>query len=171
MLSCFSPVQFFVTPWTVAHQAPLSMKFSRQEYWSGLSKVFSSLKRKIFPWISSVVLTYFYYRINKMCIRTGINSLALLELKYQNTFIDQLYACGLPWWLSGKESACNARDTRDVGSIPGSGRSPGGGNGRLLQYSCLENPMDRGACQTIVHRVAKNGASLSNRAYINITFY
>ena len=43
-------------------------------------------------------------------------------------------------WLSGKESACNAAD---MGSIPGSGRSPGVGNGNPLQYSCLENPMDR----------------------------
>ena len=49
---------------------------------------------------------------------------------------------GLPQWLSGKESACNAGDT---GSIPGSGRSPGEGHGNPLQYSCLENPMDRGA--------------------------
>ena len=48
----------------------------------------------------------------------------------------------LPWWLSGKESACH---TGDVGSIPGSGRSPGGGHNNPLQYSCLENPMDRGA--------------------------
>ena len=46
---------------------------------------------------------------------------------------------------AGKESACNAGDTGDVGSIPGSGRSPGGGNGNLLQDSCLKNPMDRGA--------------------------
>ena len=48
----------------------------------------------------------------------------------------------LPWWLSGKESACNAGDSS---SIPGLGRSPGGGKGNLLQYSCLENPTDRGA--------------------------
>ena len=46
----------------------------------------------------------------------------------------------LPWWLSGEESACNAGD---AGSIPGSGRFPGGGHGNLLQYSCLENPTDR----------------------------
>ena len=46
---------------------------------------------------------------------------------------------GLPWWLSGKESACNARD---VSSVPQLGRSPGRGNGNPLQYSCLENPMD-----------------------------
>ena len=43
----------------------------------------------------------------------------------------------------------------DGGSIPGSGRSPGEGNGNLLQYSCLENPMDRGAWRAIVHGVAK----------------
>ena len=47
----------------------------------------------------------------------------------------------LPWWLSGKESTCNAGDP---GSIPGSGRSTGEGNDNSLQYSCLENPMDRG---------------------------
>ena len=45
----------------------------------------------------------------------------------------------------GKESTCNARDTGDVGSILRSGRFPGGGHGNPLQYSCLENPMDRGA--------------------------
>ena len=62
---------------------------------------------------------------------------------------------GLPRWLSGKESACNAGNARDAGSIPGSGRSPGGVNG-ILQYSCLENPMDRGAWQATVHRAAKS---------------
>ena len=46
----------------------------------------------------------------------------------------------IPRSLSGKESACNAGDTGDVGLIPGLGRSPGGGNGNPLQYSCLENP-------------------------------
>ena len=48
---------------------------------------------------------------------------------------------GLPWWLRGKESACSAGF---VGLISGLGRSPGEGNGDPLQYSCLENPMDRG---------------------------
>ena len=52
---------------------------------------------------------------------------------------------GLPQWLSGKESACNAGTTGDAGLIPGLGRSPGEGNDNLLQYSCLGNPMDRGA--------------------------
>ena len=57
---------------------------------------------------------------------------------------------------AGKESACNAGDTGDVGSIPGSGRSPGGGNGNLLQDSCLKNPMDRGAWWASVQRVAES---------------
>ena len=47
----------------------------------------------------------------------------------------------------------SAGDIRDVGSIPGSGRFPGGGHGQLLQYSCLENPMDRGAWRVTVHGV------------------
>ena len=54
---------------------------------------------------------------------------------------------------AGKESTCNVGD---LGSIPGSGRSPGGGHGNPLQYSCLENPTDRGAWQATVHGVAKN---------------
>ena len=60
---------------------------------------------------------------------------------------------GFPGGLDGKESACNAGDT---GLIPGSGRSPGGGNGNPLQYSCLGNPMNRGAWRPTVHGVAKS---------------
>ena len=56
----------------------------------------------------------------------------------------------------GKESACIAGDIRDVGSIPGSERSPRDGNGYPLQYSCLENSMDREAWQTTVHGVEKS---------------
>ena len=63
---------------------------------------------------------------------------------------------GLPWWLSGKESVCNTRASGDAGLISGLGRSPGGGHDNPLQYSCLENPMDRGAWQATVHRVAKS---------------
>ena len=50
-----------------------------------------------------------------------------------------------------------AGDVRDVGSVPGWERSPGGEHGNPLQYSCLENPMDRGAWWAIVHTVAKSG--------------
>ena len=68
---------------------------------------------------------------------------------------------GLPWWLSGKESASQAGD---VGLIPGSGRSPGEGNDDPLQYSCLGSPMDRGAWEATVYRVKKESAQLSNSA-------
>ena len=54
-----------------------------------------------------------------------------------------------------KNPPANAGDIRDVGSIPGSGSSPGGGHGNPLQYSCLENLMDRGAWRATVHRDAE----------------
>ena len=85
-------------PWTVAHQAPLSMGFSRQEHWSGLS----------FPLPGDLP-------------NPGIK------------------AMGFPGGSEVKASASNAGDP---GSIPGSERSPGEGNGNPLQYSCLEKPMD-----------------------------
>ena len=62
---------------------------------------------------------------------------------------------GFPSVLAVEGSACNARVEEDVGSIPGSGRSPGEGHGNPFQYSCLENPMDRGDWRAIVHRVAE----------------
>ena len=58
--------------------------------------------------------------------------------------------------LAVKNLSAKAGDVRDAGSIPVSGRSPGEGNGNPLQYSCLENSMDRGAWQAIVHSVAKS---------------
>ena len=59
-----------------------------------------------------------------------------------------------------KNLPTNAGDLRDMGSIPGSGRSPGGGHGNPLQYSCLENPLDRGAWRATVRRVTKSGTRL-----------
>jgi len=53
-----------------------------------------------------------------------------------------------------KNPLANAGDVRDTGLISGLGRSPGGGHGNPLQYSCLENPMDRGAWKAIVHKTA-----------------
>ena len=61
-----------------------------------------------------------------------------------------------------KNLPANAGDTRDAGSVTGWGRSPGEGNGNPLQYSCLENPMDRGAWWAIVHGVTKCWIQLSN---------
>ena len=67
---------------------------------------------------------------------------------------------GFPHGSDSKESACNAGDAGDMGRIPGLGRSLGVGNGNSLQYSCLENPMDRGAWQATIHRVTQSWTRL-----------
>ena len=59
-----------------------------------------------------------------------------------------------------KNPPANGGDVRDMGSIPGLGRAPGGGHDKPLQYSCLENPKDRGAWQVRVHRVTKSQTQL-----------
>ena len=74
---------------------------------------------------------------------------------------------GLYRWLR-KESVCNAGDAV---LILGLGRSPGEGNGNPLQYSCLENPTDRGAFQATVRRVAESQTRLSDLALTCISFY
>ena len=66
----------------------------------------------------------------------------------------------LPQWLSSKESACSSGATGNRGSISRSGRAPGGGHGTSLQYSYLENPMDRGAWWATVHGVAMSQMQL-----------
>ena len=70
---------------------------------------------------------------------------------------------GVPGGSDGKKKK-SAGNAGDPGSIPGSGRSPGAGNEYPLQYSCLENPMDRGAWQAIVHGVTKSQTQLNNNA-------
>ena len=106
-----------MTLWTVARQAPLSMGFSRQEYWSGLPR--SPPGNLPDPGIEPV----------------SPESLALQA--------DSLLS--EPPGTSGRNPPANAGNVRAVGLIPGSGRSPGGERGNPLQYSCLENPMDGGA--------------------------
>ena len=69
---------------------------------------------------------------------------------------------GLPWWLSSKESACNVGNTRII---------LGEGNGNLLQYSCLENPMDRRAWWAPVHGVTRVGHDLATKSPLNIYIY
>ena len=67
-----------------------------------------------------------------------------------------------------KNPTANAGDLRDVGSIPGSGRCPGEGNGSPLQYSCLENPTDRGAWWATVHGVSKGWTRLKQLSTVVI---
>ena len=63
---------------------------------------------------------------------------------------------GFPGGTMVKTPSANAGDPRDTGSIPGPGRSPGAGNGNLFQYSCLENPMERGDWRATVHGVSRS---------------
>ena len=67
---------------------------------------------------------------------------------------------GLPDGSNSKESTYYAGDTGDEGLIPRSGRSPGGDNGKPFQYSCLNNPLDRGVWRATVHRVVKSQTGL-----------
>ena len=69
---------------------------------------------------------------------------------------DMVYAWSSQAVLVVKNPPADAGDIRDMGSSPGSGRSPGGGHGNPLQYSCLQNPMDRGAWRATVHRVTQS---------------
>ena len=96
-----------------------------------LEKGGSLLLGSVYNVIGVVVCTFWYFKIEVVLLR---------------------YIHGLPWWLSVKESTCNAGGT---GSIPGWGRSPGGGHGNPLQDSCLGNPMDRGARWATVHGVRR----------------
>ena len=83
------------------------------------------------------------------------NNSALWHLKtnYRKIYIK----FGLPLWLNSKDSTCNAGD---LYSVPGSGRSPGAGHGNPLQYSCLENPLDREAWRATGHRASKSQTRL-----------
>ena len=129
-----SPVLLFATPWTVAYQAPPSMGFSRQECWSGL------------PFPSPGDLPDPGIKPRSPALRA-------------DALPSEPSGKPIPGGLDGKEPACNSGD---LGSIPGSGRSPGGGCGNPLQYSCLENLMDRGAWWATVHGVAKSRTRLSD---------
>ena len=85
-----------------------------------------------------------------LCIKWGIICISwFLEMKWE----------GFPGGSDDKESSCNVGDP---GSIPGLGRPLGEGNGNPIQYSCLGNPMDRGAWWATVHGVAKSGTQLSD---------
>ena len=76
-----------------------------------------------------------------------------------------LWLCG---GISGKETDSQGRNVRDMGSIPGSGRSPGEGNVNIVQYSCLENPMHKGAWRATVHKISQSRTCLKQlRAHVD----
>ena len=80
----------------------------------------------------------------------------LYQLSHKGSPFQGLLWVKIQGALVVKHPPASAGDMRDMGSIPGSGRSPGGGNGNPLQYSCLGNPIDRGAWQALIHRMTKS---------------
>ena len=143
-----SRVRLFANLWTVAHQAPLSMGFSRQEYWSRLP--FPSPgdlpNSGIEPTSLPLAGGFFTTEPSGKCVCVCVYCVCVDMCVY----VCMICVClgGFPGGSDNKESACNEGD---LGSIPRLGRSPGERNGNPLQYSCLENSMDRGAWQATVH--------------------
>ena len=150
------------TPWIVACQAPLSMGFSRQEYWSRLP--FPSPE---IPLICiDIWYLFFSFFLHFVWQFLGLFNLCKwhIPLYGWGIFYFSLHFwnlnCinGLPYWLSGNTPT----NAGDIGLIPVLGKSPGEGKGNLLQYSCLENSMGRGAWLAIVHGIAKSWTRLSS---------
>ena len=152
LLSCFSHVRLCATPWTAAYQAPPSMGFSRQEYWSGVPSpspkggLYANKKQQ-------VALHPVNFRLLNNIQREIQQAKERLQLKrIQQAYLFLNQDLGFSGVSVVKNPPANAGDA-DL--IPGSGRSPGEGNGNPLQYSCLENSMDGGAWQA-THGVAKS---------------
>ena len=109
------------------------------------------------------ILSYFIlncdsWKLNSTCIMKGQPKIGK---ELMQNWEHPLSLRGCLYRSNSEESTRNTGDTGDARSIPGSGRSPAGGNGNPLQCSCLDNPMDRGAWQATVHRVPKSQMQLS----------
>ena len=167
MLSHFSCVQLTATLKTIVCQAPLSMGFSRQEYWSGLPC--PSPGDLPNPGIKPVSFTcsalgggfFTTSTTNKDLLYHTRNYIQCFIIIYNGKESEKvcmyMHIWGFPGGSDGKESACQYRRDR---FNPKGGRSPGEGHGNPLQYSCLENPMDRGAWRVTVYRVSKSQIQL-----------
>ena len=105
---------------------------------------------------ASASYTPWCYLTHKRCPHPSVGTHGLSTLIVFHPLGKGRKGKGFPGDSVGKESACNAGDTEDVGSIPGSGRSPGEGHGNPPWYSCLENPLGRGVGQATAHRVAES---------------
>ena len=145
-----------------AHQAPLSLGFSRQEYWSGVPFPSPMHESEKWQWSLSVVSDslrphglqptrllrpWDFFRQEYW---SGV--LSPLECVFK---INLIYVWGFP----------GSSDVGNLGLNPGSGRSPGEGNDYPLQYSCLENPMDRGTWWAIIHGITKSQMWVSNEHF------
>ena len=137
-----SRVRLLVTAWTAAYQAPPSMGFSRQEYWSGLP----------FPSPGDLPNPGIKPRSPTLQVDSWLAeprgkppfTYKKLIMSMRNFFEKHIFLSHTSF-PGGSEVKASAWNAGDPGSIPGSGRAPGEGNGNPLQYSCLENPMEGGA--------------------------
>ena len=127
-------------PQTIALQAPLSLGFPREEYWNGLLPCP--------PPGDPPTL--------------GTESISLAYPALAGKFFT-IVPPGKPLLTGSSDSEESACNVGDLGSIPGLGRSTGEGNGNPLQYSCLQNPMDRGSWWATVHGAEKRWTGLSNQ--------
>ena len=176
---CAQSCLTLVTPWIVAHEVPLIMEFSRQEYCCGLpfptlgdlcnsgiipaSLVFPALAGGFFS-------TSTTWKPKKVIMWVIIKYWVEFPVLYNRSLLVVYFTCSSMWMLfpfiqgfpGGSEVKGSACNVGDWGSIPGSGRSPGEGNGNPLQYSCLGNPMDRGAWLVTVHGVAQSQTWMSD---------
>ena len=166
-MKLLSPVRLFVTPQTVAYQVPPSMGFSRHEYWSGLPFPSPVHERKSESEVAQSCPTL----SDPMdCSLPGssvhgvfqVRVLEWLPLSSPFLIVRIHYYQASQVVLVVKNMSANAEDIRDVGSIPGLGGSPGERNGNSLQYSCWDNPMDRGAWWASVREVTKSWTRLSD---------
>ena len=126
-------------------------------------------------WVTDLTHVYIFFihsSVNKWMTRC-VHVLAIVNAAAMNIgvhgcfWIRVFIFLGFQSGLVLKNLPANARDARDMVSVPGYGRSPGWGNGNPLQYSCLKNPMDRGAWQATVHGVKKSLTGLSAHALCN----
>ena len=133
----------------------LGNPIDRGAWWAAVHGVVKNLTR-----LSAFTFTFHFHELEKemathssiLSWRAAVFGVAQSQTRLQRLSSSSSVYMGLPQCLS-KKSACN---TGDKSSILGVGRSPGGGHGYPLQYSCLENPMDRGAWRATIHRVAES---------------
>ena len=137
----------------------LPLLFELMYFWLSLKTVFSVLI------MDSVCLSPSWNNYEDIAglvlwIITFLNPI-ITSSSFSPVYSFYLFIYDFPGGTVVKNPPANARDVRDLGSTPESGRCPGGGNGNPLQYSCLGNPVDRGAWWATAHSVAKSGTWLS----------
>ena len=144
------------SPWNTEEQRHWNLWF--ENYWSRDYRSFPGMPGCWLPREGDFPCSSAGNIICLQCRKPWLNSW-VRKITWRRDRLPTPIFLGFPGGSDSKESSCN---TGDLGSIPGFGRSPGGGNGNPLQYSCLENSVDRGALQAPVCGVANSQTQLSH---------